>query len=280
LSRRLSQLENDLGVRLLQRTTRQLVLTDIGREVLVHCKALADSAEAAEMVTQVAKERPMGRVRVSCPYAISQSLLVQILPEYMSTFSDVKIDLVTTNQPVNLVEQEIDVALRVRSEIEDSSLIARRIIPSPQSLFAHPEFILAHGRPTHPADIVTWPALSLHQSSGRYQWQLQHGLGEQFTLRYQARLVTDDMWMLKAAAIAQQGVVALPNYLCLEEERNGLLKRVLPEWQMPVGIMHLVYPSRRGLLPSVRSLIEFLVSRLPDAAGAVGIKYERDRGNS
>ncbi|RTE85785.1 MULTISPECIES: LysR family transcriptional regulator [Gammaproteobacteria] len=271
LSRRISQLEEHLGVRLIHRTTRKLELTDIGREVLIHCKSLSDAANAAELVTQVAKEKPSGRIRVSCPYAISQSLLVQVLPEFMAMYPQVSIDLITTNQPVNLIEDHIDIALRVRPTIEDSALIARRIIASPSSLFAHPEFIMSMGRPSHPADLVTWPCLSMHQSSGRYQWQLSHSSGEKYVVRYQASLITDDMWMLKAAASEKLGVVSLPNYLCQEEEAKGVLKRVLPEWRLPTGIMHLVYPSRRGMLPAVRSLIEFLVEKLPDAAGAVGI---------
>lgn len=271
LSRRLNDLESELGVRLLNRTTRKLMLTDVGREVLVHCQTLVDAAQAAEHVTQLVREKPRGRVRMSSPYAISQGLLVQILPDFMAMYPDVTIDLVTTNQPVNLLEQHIDIALRVRDVIEDSSLIARRILPSPQALFAHPDFVHAQGAPEHPADLVNWPALSLHQSSGRYQWSFSSAQNESFLLSYQARLITDDMSMLKAAAVQGQGVVALPSYICREEVERGDLVRVLKQWQMPVGILHLVYPHRRGLLPAVRKLIDFMVERMPAAAGAVGI---------
>ncbi|MCC5854178.1 MAG: LysR family transcriptional regulator [Idiomarina sp.] len=276
LSRRLSDLEADLGVRLLNRTTRRLNLTDVGREVLVHCQTLVDAAQAAEHVTQMVQERPRGKVRISAPYAISQNILVQIMPEFMGQFPDVAIDLVMTNKPVNLVEDHIDIALRVRDRIDDSSLIARRIIPSPQALYAHPEFVMKRGIPHHPTDLVTWPALSLHYSSGRYQWSLSSGQGEQMVISYQPRLITDDMAMLKAAAMAQQGIVALPTYLCRTEVAEGSLVRVLPGWSMPAGILHLVYPHRRGLLPAVRSLVDFLVARMPEAAGAVGIRSQDD----
>ncbi|WP_113907751.1 LysR substrate-binding domain-containing protein [Aliidiomarina celeris] len=271
LSRRVSDLEKELGVRLLNRSTRKLSLTDVGREVLVHCQTLIDAAQAAEHVTQRVREKPRGRVRLSSPYAISQGLLVQILPDFMAMYPDVTIDLVTTNQPVNLIEQHIDIALRVRDVIEDSSLIARRILPSPQGLFAHPALLQQFGEPSHPKDLLQWPALSLHQSSGRYQWSFTSATHETHVLSYQARLITDDMNMLKAAAVARQGVVALPNYICRDEWVRGDLVRVLKDWQMPVGILHLVYPHRRGLLPAVRKLIDVLVERMPDAAGAVGI---------
>lgn len=277
LSRRISELEKQLGVRLLNRTTRKLSLTDVGREVLLHSQILLDAAQAAENVTQRVREKPRGRVRISCPYAISQSFLQKILPDFMAMYPDVTIDLITTNNPANLVEQHVDIALRVRSFIEDSSLVARSISTSHQSLVAHPDFVRVYGEPEHPSELVNWPTLSLHQSSGRYQWQFSaqtvgaENSGERYTLNMQPRLITDDMTMLKTAAQQQQGVVALPTYMCRQELSRGELVRILPQWHMPVGILHLVYPQRRGLLPAVRKLVDFLVERMPAVAGAENI---------
>lgn len=276
LSRRIADLEEELGVRLLNRTTRKLYLTDVGREFLVHCQTVVAAANAAEQVTQFVQEKPRGKVRLSSPYLISQSLLVQILPEFMQRFPDVAIDLVMTNKPVNLIEQQVDIALRVRPHMEESSLIGRELLPSAQALYAAPELIKQHGVAEHPTDLITWPALSMHHSSGRYQWQLAHATGEQVTVSYQAKLITDDAWVLREAAAAGQGVVALPTYLCREYVAMGKLQRVLPEWRMPVGKLHLVYPYRRGLLPAVRSLIDFLVEKMPSAAGFVGIASDND----
>lgn len=275
LSRRIGDLEDHLGVRLLNRTTRQLNLTDIGREVLVHSQTLLEAAQAAEHVTQQVREQPRGRVRISCPYAISESLLQPLLPDFMALYPEVTIDLMSTNQPVDLIEQHVDIALRVRSFIEDSSLIARSITTSRPSLVAAPELVSRFGEPQHPSDLLGWPTLSLHQSSGRYQWQVFSTIkdkgSERYTLTYQPRLITDDMGMLKAAAMKRQGITVLPNFICQKELASGELVRLLPDWHLPVGILHLVYIQRRGLLPAVRKLVDFLVEKMPEIAGAAGI---------
>lgn len=274
LSRRISDLEDELGVRLLNRTTRKLYLTDVGREFLVHCQTVVAAASAAEQVTQFVQEKPRGKVRISSPYAISQSLLVQILPEFMARYPDVSLDLVMTNKPVNLIEEQVDIALRVRAEIEESSLIARELLPSANALYASPELINQLGAPEHPTDLMNWPAMSLHYSSGRYLWQFTSSANESLSLSYQPRLITDDMAMLREAARASQGVVSLPTYLCDEYEELGFIQRVLPTWKLPVGKLHMVYPYRRGLLPAVRVLIDFLLAEMPRAAGIAGIGRE------
>ncbi|MCL4410397.1 MAG: LysR substrate-binding domain-containing protein [Firmicutes bacterium] len=277
LSRRISDLEEELGVRLINRTTRKLYLTDVGREFLVHCQTVVAAASAAEQVTQFVQEKPRGKVRISSPYAISQSLLAQILPEFMARYPDVSLDLVMTNKPVNLIEEQVDIALRVRAEIEESSLIARELLPSANALFASSELIERLGAPQHPTDLMNWPALSLHYSSGRYLWQFTSATNENLSLSYQPRLITDDMAMLREAARAGQGVVSLPTYLCHEYEELGYIQRVLPAWKLPVGKLHMVYPYRRGLLPAVRVLIDFLLAEMPRAAGIAGIGREIEK---
>lgn len=271
LSRRINELELSQGVRLLNRSTRKLSLTDVGRAFLVHCQTLVAAAEAAEQVTQFVQEKPRGRVRLSSPYALSQSLLIKILPLFMQRYPDVIIDLVVSNAPVNLIDDQIDVALRVRSKIEDSSLIARPLAPSPLALFAHTDFIRERGVPQHPTDLISWPSLSMHYSSGRYQYDFTSVNGENMSISYKPRLITDDLWVLREAAAQKQGMAALPVYLCHEYVAQGLLAPVLPKWRLPVGNMHLVYPHRRGLLPAVRLLIDFLVEQMPIAASEAGI---------
>lgn len=141
ISRRLSQLEKEQGVRLVNRGRSGLKLTDVGEAFLVHCESLVDAAESAQMVTQTLLEKPRGRVNISCPYAISQSLLVKVLPEFMDKYPEVQLNVIATNRPVNLIDENIDIALRVRPYIEDSSLIARPLTESPSSLFISPELL-------------------------------------------------------------------------------------------------------------------------------------------
>lgn len=278
LSRRISDLENAQGVRLLHRSTRKLSLTDVGRAFLVHCQTVVAAAEAADQVTQFVQEKPRGRVRISSPHMLSQSLLIRLLPRFMQEYPDVVIDLVVSNAPVNLINDQIDIALRVRSTIEDSSLVARPLAPSPLALFAHPQLIAERGEPEHPTDLINWPSLSMHYTHGRYQYDFTSSQGDLASISYQPRLITDDLRVLREAASEQQGMAALPVYLCRDYVEQGLLAPVLPTWRLPEGKMHLVYPHRRGLLPAVRVLIDFLIEHMPATAREAGIGTLTDAG--
>lgn len=262
LSRRLSELESTQGVRLMHRGTRKLTLTDVGREFLHHCETIARAAEAAAALTQQVQTEPRGELRFSCPYAISQGTMSRLLPAFMLRYPAVKVHMLATNRPVNLVEERIDVALRVRNEIEDSTLVARPLAPAPTSLYASPALV-ATNPPQHPLDLLQLPTLSMHYSSGRYEFPLRHAAGERVTVQHKPCLITDDMWVLREAAVQGIGVVVLPDYLCGEQVTNGSLVRVLEDWSSPAGILHLVYVSRSGLLPAVRAFIDYLVQELP-----------------
>lgn len=269
ISRRLTELEHEQGVRLLHRSTRGLKLTDIGQAFLVHCETLVAAAEAAQQVTQMVQETPRGDIHISSPYAISQSMLVNLLPEFMALYPDVRINLMVTNRPVNLIDEGIDVALRVRPFIEDSSLIARPLADSPGTLYYNPkrgDVARIKQQIKHPLDLVHFPHLSLHYTSGRYRYDLTSATAEKLSVSFRPRLITDDMIVLREAAIEGLGIVSLPDYLCQQAVADGLLQRILPDWSLPMGIMHMVYPYRRGLLPAVRVLIDFLAERLPAAA--------------
>ncbi|WP_411358149.1 LysR family transcriptional regulator [Pseudidiomarina salilacus] len=266
LSRRLTELEEEQGIRLVHRTSKGLKLTDVGQAFLIHCEALVNAAEAAQQVTQLLRETPRGTVHVSAPYALSQSLLTELLPAFMRDYSEVNVELMVTNRPVSLIDEGIDVALRVRANIEDSSLVARPLADSQHTLYGAPSLVAARGEPKHPLDLIDFPHLSLHYTSGRYGYQLTADDGEQLSISMQPKLITDDMIVLREAAIQGQGLVSLPSYLCMDAIRAGLLQEVLPNWRLPVHIMHLVYPHRRGLLPAVRVFIDYMVEHIPAVA--------------
>lgn len=269
ISRRLTELEEAQGVRLLHRSTRGLKLTDIGQAFLVHCETMVAAAEAAQQVTQLVQETPRGDIHVSSPYAISQSMLVHLLPEFLAQYPEVQVNLMVTNRPVNLIDEGIDVALRVRASIEDSSLIARPLSDAPQTLYKSPHRgDVSHITQAlnHPLDLVHFPHLSLHYTSGRYRYDLTRHDGEKLSVSFRPRLITDDMIVLREAAIEGLGIVALPNYMCEQAVIDGLLEPVLPQWSLPMGIMHMVYPYRRGLLPAVRVFVDYLAEYLPATA--------------
>lgn len=265
VSRKMSQLEQEQGTRLFHRSRGGIKLTDVGREFLIHCERLVNAAESAQQVTQRLLEKPRGKVEISAPYALSQSLLVQVLPEFMSLYPEVEIQLTVTNRPVNLIEEGVDVALRVRPTIESSSLIARPISPAPQTLYIAPA-LMKDELIRQPDDLQKFDHLSMHYANGRYGYELIHHSGTQRSIRVKPRLISDDMVVLREAAISKLGIASLPNYLCTDSVKNGELVPVLTDWDLPVGIMHMTYSHRRGILPAVRVLIDFLAQKLPEVA--------------
>ncbi|PMR77629.1 LysR family transcriptional regulator [Billgrantia endophytica] len=274
LSRRIAQLEERLEVRLLHRTTRRLTLTDTGRAYLAHCHDLLAAAEAAEGVIEQVQGEPRGRVVISSPISLSQTLLARTLPEFMLRFPRVEVELDATNRRVDLIAEGVDLALRVRPRLEDSSLVSRQFAISPGVLVTSPSLIASHGPPQAPADLERFPSLSMRFADGRYSLTLTEPSGTSRSVSLSPRLLTDDMQILREAAIAGIGIVALPGFVCHEAVAAGELQVVLPSWQLPHGQVHAVYPYRRGLRPAVRHLIDFLAQRLPSLAKEMGISRE------
>ncbi|MCE8032215.1 MAG: LysR family transcriptional regulator [Halomonas sp.] len=273
LSRRISQLEERLEVRLLHRTTRRLTLTDTGRAYLTHCHDLLAAAEAAEGVIEQVRETPRGRVVMSSPISLSQTLLARALPEFMLRFPRVEVELNATNRRVDLIAEGVDLALRVRSRLEDSSLVSRQFAVSTAVLVASPALVEQLGSPEVPADLERFPSLSMRFADGRHALTLTEPSGTSQTVSLTPRFVTDDMQALQEAAIAGIGLVALPSFVCRAAVATGELQVLLPHWQLPDGQVHAVYPYRRGLRPAVRHLIDFLAQRLPSLAEEMGISH-------
>ncbi|RFA30595.1 LysR family transcriptional regulator [Alkalilimnicola ehrlichii] len=271
LSRRISRLEEGLGVRLLHRTTRRLTLTDIGREYLRHCQEVLAAAEAASEAVQRIQGEPSGLVRVTAPLSVSQTLLARAVPEFLARYPKVRIDLEASSRRVDLIADGVDVAIRVRSSLEDSSLVMRRFGISRLILVASPELLVRYGEPRHPVDLSMFPSLSLRFTEGRHIWELQGRDGESLTISHQPRLTTDDMWVLRDAAAEGVGITALPGFVCHEYLAGKRLANVLPDWSLPTGQLHAVYPYRRGLVPAVRHFIDFLAARLPVLAEEMGV---------
>lgn len=271
LSRRVAQLEEQLGVRLIFRSTRRLTLTDIGREFLAHCETVVAGAEAARDSIERVQQAPRGTVRLTAPMDVSRAMLAPALPEFMAMYPEVTVRLDVLNRRVDLVEEGVDVAVRVRPVIEDSSLVIRRIASSAAWLVAAPALMERLGEPAEPAALESYPTLSMAFADGRHRWSLQGPAGETVTVHHRPRLVTDDMLVLREAAIAGIGVVMLPAFVCHSAMAQGSLQLVLPDWQNAAGQMHIVYPHRRGLLPAVRALVDFLAKRLPDFAEQAGV---------
>jgi DNA-binding transcriptional LysR family regulator len=259
LSRRIAALETDLGVRLINRTTRRLSLTEAGKTFHRHCLALLDEAQAAKDAMSQVLASPQGLVRISCPTGLLQGGLAGILARFLAKHPQVRIALDATNRRVDVVDEGLDIAIRVRPPpLEDTGLAMRAFGPSEMAVVASPKLIAAHGEPHALEDVARMPTLSMANTGERSTWRFLGPDGEPAELTHAPRLCTYDLFMLRRAALQGIGAVLLPLLLVAEDLEAGALVRLLPSLKAQAGIIHAVFPSRRGMVPAVRALLDFL----------------------
>ena len=259
LSRRISQLEERIGVRLINRSTRRFVVTEIGQIYYQHCEAMLMQAEAAQDAIDITRSEPQGSVRLSCPTGMLNFQVARLLPGYMKKYPKVKIYLESTDRTVDVLKEGFDMAIRVRfPPLEDSDLVMKVLSSSPQQLVASPELAAKYGNCILPGDLRGIPTLDWGWSQNEHQWCLEGPDGATALIPHSPCLVTDDMVTLREAALAGIGVVQLPLLIVHQDISAGTLVPVVPSWRPRAGIVHVVFPSRRGLLPSVRSFLDYL----------------------
>ncbi|KWH13651.1 LysR family transcriptional regulator [Burkholderia territorii] len=265
LSRRIALLEARLGMRLIQRSTRRFTVTDVGQTYYAHCRAMLVEADAADEAIALLHEEPRGIVRVSCPVVLLDSLVGAMIAAFMVACPRVEIHLEATNRRVDVVGEGIDVAIRVRPPpLEDSDLALRVLAERGQCLVASPALLREHGVPVVPADLTRLPSLDHGVPQAAHVWRLRGPDGAQAEIHHQPRLVTGGMLALRAAAVAGVGIVQLPTMMVRDEVARGELATVLADWAPRREIVHAVFASRRGLLPAVRALLDFLAERFAE----------------
>ena len=259
LSRRLTALEEQLGVRLIQRNTRSIKATQLGEAYYLHCKAILEHAEAAQSLVERSLARPKGSIRLSCPQPLIDFLIASKVTEFMTLYPDVNIELTPSGRRTDLIKEGYDLAIRVRfPPFADSDLVIRHLSRSPQRLLASPEFIKQHGRPNTPQALVNLPSLDWERPGKQHCWDLQQANTEKYVINHTPRFVTDDLVALRNAAISGVGLVQLPMLIAHEAIAAGQLIEILPQWQLTDGVIQAAFTSRRGMLPAVRAFIDFL----------------------
>jgi len=255
-------LEERLGVRLIQRSTRHFSVTEIGQNFHAHCKAMLVEAEAAEEAIELTRSEPRGVVRVTCPVALLDARVARMIADFMVAYPRVEVHLESTNRRVDVVGEGIDLAVRVRPPpLQDTDLVMRVLGERSQCLVASAGLLERHGRPRVPADLQQLPSMDLGIPQNEHVWNLQGPDGAQAAIHHRPRLVTRSMSALRIAAEAGVGIVQLPTMLVRDEIARGTLVRVVDDWVPRAEIVHVVFASRRGQLPSVRALIDFLADR-------------------
>ena len=259
LSRRVAELEERLGARLLQRTTRQLKLTAVGERYLSHCQAMLLQAEMADEAVASMSSEPRGRLRVSCPVGLAHEFMPEVISSFLRAYPHVQLEVILLNRRVDLITEGIDVALRVREKGDEDPLLATRWLRQARTaMVASPEF--ARQWPINsPEDLKNVPLLGALEPDRMVHLRMLDAQGKTCELTMEARLGIDDFVVRKACTLSGLGFTVLPMMYCEQELESGQLVQLLPDWSLPGGWLHAVYPHRRGVMPAVRAWIEHLV---------------------
>ncbi|MGF6330466.1 DNA-binding transcriptional LysR family regulator [Pseudomonas sp. BS3782 TE3695] len=259
LSRRIAELEERLAARLLQRTTRQLNLTAVGERYLRHCQAMLLEAEMADEAVASMSSEPRGRLRVSCPVGLAHQMLPGVISNFLEKFPQVQLEVMLLNRRVDLINEGVDVALRVRDlGDEDPLLVTRRLRQAQMLMVASPAFLRGH-EINHPEDLKNLPVLGALEADRMVHIRMLDQQGKSYDLSLEARLGCEDFIVRKACTLSGQGFTMLPMMYCEQELENGSLVQLLPEWSLPGGWLQAVYPHRRGVMPAVRAWIDHLI---------------------
>lgn len=260
LSRRIAGLEERLGLRLIERSSRRFRVTDTGQAFYERCRAILAEAEQAEALVMQAQAEPHGRIRFSCPTGMLEPI-AGLISSFLLRYPKVRLQLVATDRPVDLIAERVDLALRVRASLtSDAALTMRSLGKSTRIVVASPQ--LANRIETI-EQLGQMPALATSDAADDLEWHLETEAGRKHVLRVEPRLGCEDMASVRNAAIDGLGVAILPDHVCFEALKAGRLVRVLPEWRGVQGIVHLVFTTRRGLPPAVRALIDHLAAGFP-----------------
>jgi DNA-binding transcriptional LysR family regulator len=269
LSHRIQQLEANLGVRLLNRTSRRFGMTDAGEEFYRHAVPMLREAELAETAIRHRLNEPTGTVRCTAAVATMQFAMRDIVPDFLLRYPKVHVVAHATDQNVDIVGENYDVAIRAHSDpLPNSTLVQRTLTPAPWLLFAGSAYLDAHGEPQTPKELQKHASLFMMRTGVAPVWRLRRAgqaKAAEAVIRLTPRLLSDDMIGLKQAATAGLGIVALPGYVCREDVRSGALRRVLPAWLAGDSTLTALIPYRQGLLPSVRVFIDHLAAEFPKA---------------
>jgi DNA-binding transcriptional LysR family regulator len=266
LSKHVAGLERRLGVRLIERSTRRFRVTDTGEALYEQCAAVVASAEAAEALMASARSEPRGVVRVSCPPGLARHLEV-ILPGFLADYAQVRVEVMLINRMVDIIEERVDVAIRVRERLDTDPLLTMRVLGSARAILVASPAVAQQCRGLEITEIGTLSTLVQAEMTGRNTMTLV-GPGERVVeVVHQPRLSFGDFEVLRRLAINGLGVALLPIFMCEADFAEGALERVFPDWATPEATIHAVFTTRHGQPPAVRAFIDRLARDFPRNPG-------------
>ena len=257
VSKAVSRLEERLGARLFNRTSRRLALTDAGQRLAVRAARLLADGEEAENETLAQSTSPRGLVRLAVPMTFGVKAVAPLLPEFLAQYPDVSIDLHLSDATVDLIGEGFDVALRI-ARLPDSSLIARRLCAMPRYTVASPSYLKRYGRPTHPMHLAEHKCFGYAYLSTPNVWHYTNANGDEASVRPAGQLRVNNGEALLPAVIAGLGIADLPEFIVGEAIASGEVEVILKGWKQPEGAVHLLTPPGGPRPARVEVLAEFL----------------------
>jgi DNA-binding transcriptional LysR family regulator len=258
VSRRIANLEARLGVRLIERSTRSLRLTEVGISFYESCRTILAELDAAERDVAVQRAEPVGLVRMSCPTGLAQFVLAKILPGFLARYPKVRLQVLATNRAIDLVDDNIDIAIRARVQLADEAVMMRMLYKSELIFVASPAFVSAQQKAVRIDTLPSFPFLSFLEDTRRPTWALSGPNAATATVPFDPVLQSSDFTILLRAAAAGLGIALLPAEVVEDDVRAKRLIRILPGWHSEEVSVHLVFATNRGIVPAVRVLIDYL----------------------
>ena len=265
VSKAVTALEDRLGARLLNRTTRRLALTEAGRAFYESCARIVADVEQAEIAVAHLQQTPRGVLRVNAGVSFGIRHVGPAVPDFMALHPEIAIEMELTDRYVDLIEEGFDVVVRIANDLQDSSLIARKLADNAMVIAATPAYWARHSKPGEPRDLAGHACITYAYNPSPRDWPFVDVDGRRFTARVAGRLHTNNGDASLCAALAGQGVVRLPRFICGPALAAGALEAVLQEWMPPPAGIYAMYPHSRHLSSKVRVFVDFLVARFNEA---------------
>jgi DNA-binding transcriptional LysR family regulator len=264
ISKEVNKLEDRLGMRLLNRTTRSISLTPEGELYFQQCQQIIDNAVAAEALLAGHQVEPQGNLRISCPVSFGLSSIRPKLAKFIAQYPKVNVELDLNDRKVEIVSEGWDLLIRASRELEDSSLISRKLTTAQSVTIASPDYLKKHGTPQTPKELVNHDTISYSNLKQPNLWTYLEANGETVDVNVKSRVISNSPEMELALCVAGQGITRLPSFNLTDELESGALVQLFPELPtIEIGV-YLVYPSRKHMSSKVRHFIDFLIAELGD----------------
>lgn len=260
VSAKISALEKRLGVTLIHRTTRKLSLTQVGEEFYSQTLKHIEGLIAAEAQASLTQGEPMGTLKITAPPLIASSILPEIISEFVETYPKINIEILATDEHIDLIAEGMDLALRA-GKLEDSTFKYKKLGVSYFAPYASPQYLKKHGKISHPKDLLTHTCLQF-TNLGKDHWDFVSNNKNRVSVKMNKKFVINELGTIKELALQGKGVALLPTFICEKERQQKTLQRILPDWKSEPREVSFLYPAHRFVAPKLKVFIEMATDKI------------------